>query len=133
MNSQDIVPLARISSSGIANNQINYIIGTINVEFTFTLGKETNSTTANYSDEIDENSYQTKSLTYFPNPTNDKVYILSKELSTEIEFEVYNSVGQLIFRQKRTNNYLDFSNLVKGVYLIVPISQDFDPFKILKN
>lgn len=135
MNSQNLNP--RISSSGIANNQINFIVGVINVELIFGLSKVANVTTTSSTLNL-ENNYENdnilnNNLIYYPNPTNEKVFISSKNLTPEIEFEVYNNIGQLLIKQKLINDYIDFSRFVKGIYLIVPISEQYLPFKIIKN
>lgn len=135
MSSQNINP--RISSSGISNNQLNYIVGIISVELTFPLSRASNeitsSSTLNQENKNENDNITSNNLIYYPNPTNEKVYISSKNLIPDIEFEVYNNIGQLLIRQKLINDFIDFSSFTKGIYLIVPISEQYLPFKIIKN
>ncbi len=135
MSSQNIN--LRISSSGISNNQLNYIVGIISVELTFLLSRASNeitsSSTLNQENKNENDNITSNNLIYYPNPTNEKVYISSKNLIPDIEFEVYNNIGQLLIRQKLINDFIDFSSFTKGIYLIVPISEQYLPFKIIKN
>ncbi|EDM44295.1 lipase (putative secreted protein) [unidentified eubacterium SCB49] len=58
-----------------------------------------------------------ESIGIFPNPTENFVNLNS---STNVHFEVYTSLGQLLFEGELTKNkkQIDFSNLKKGVYLL---------------
>lgn len=130
MHSQNINP--RINSSGLASNQINYIVGVINVDLKYTVSNKNNDQIIDsVRSEIVEENLKKDNLTYYPNPTNDKVFISCP--IPEMEFEVYNEISQLLVRQKLIDNCIDFSPFVKGVYLIVPISVDYKPFKVIKN
>ena len=63
------------------------------------------------------NDHQIKSLSIYPNPTNDKLNINLEEKAT---LEIINAQGQIVDSKsltEKTNN-LDISNLVSGVYTL---------------
>lgn len=58
-------------------------------------------------------------LTVYPNPSKGKITISSTEKI--IGFEIYNSVGEVIISELKTNNQsksIDLSNYSKGIYVI---------------
>jgi len=80
---------------------------------------------------VDENNYLDYS--YYPNPTNGKVTISSKDTITEVA--VYNVTGQLLFIQKNNglNTVVDISQFAKGTYFFkLKFNEKEANFKILK-
>src|SRR5690606_17779466 len=64
------------------------------------------------------NKLDNNSFIVYPNPTNGIVYF-----SEQINIEVYNSVGQILFNRKNTTA-LDLSVQPTGVYFISFISEN---------
>jgi len=73
-------------------------------------------------------------FSYYPNPTNGKVMINSKDLISEVM--VYNVEGQLLFNQKpnELNTSVDISAFATGTYFFKLKCNDTEAnFKVLKN
>ncbi|MEO6304073.1 MAG: HYR domain-containing protein, partial [Bacteroidia bacterium] len=60
------------------------------------------------------------SIVVFPNPTNGDINVNLISVSENTFIEVYNSIGQLIIKQKTTrlNNSLNLKNEANGIYTI---------------
>jgi len=65
-------------------------------------------------------NYNKNSFSVFPNPTNDIVNITFSQTTNKTQINLYNSIGQLVYTQKFTNNAQQFSfslsPLPVGVY-----------------
>ena len=109
-----------MNSSSISNNNINYIVVT-------TLVNLSSKTIKNSRFLNNKNDY----LVYYPNPVEDKLFISNVEKSFEVK--IYNELGQLIGNCYIKNNYIDFSKLKKGIYLIETIGESIKRFKVIKN
>ncbi len=73
-------------------------------------------------------------FSYYPNPTNGKVMINSKDLISEVM--VYNVEGQLLFNQKpnELNTSVDISAFASGTYFFkLKCNGTEANFKVLKN
>lgn len=118
----------KINSTPLSSNNLNYVVGTTFVNLTYT-------TNSNFQkkDIINVDNQNKESIKIFPNPTENRIYISGKGITTQTEFEVYNDIGQLLFKQELSNDYIDLSNFSKGVYFIVPILEKSTAFKIIKN
>lgn len=70
---------------------------------------------------INENSIN-KFISIYPNPTDGKFCIDLKEPKSQMEVEIYNVLGQKIYKSSTLSplpvNEIDFSSHPKGVYLI---------------
>ena len=63
----------------------------------------------------------------YPNPANTKINISSKREGNFIQLSIYNTLGELIKREKFENNSeIDISELKPGIYLIKIYSDNFD-------
>jgi hypothetical protein len=60
---------------------------------------------------------QEETVQVYPNPTNNKVWIVLPEDALVEEVKVYNVFGQVV-KTVRGTNEIDLSGLVKGVYLL---------------
>ena len=58
-----------------------------------------------------------KTVQVYPNPTNNKVWIVLPEDALVDEVKVYNVFGQVVKKEQGTND-IDLSGLVEGVYLV---------------
>lgn len=69
---------------------------------------------------ISENTVKSE-LMIFPNPTNNYLNIATKDLSKNINFEIYNMLGQNLKSGLLTEseNIIDVSSLVNGMYILV--------------
>jgi len=55
----------------------------------------------------------------YPNPVNNKLTIKTKELSSNAKAEVHNSLGQLVYTSKITEeSTIDLSSYSKGIYFV---------------
>ena len=66
---------------------------------------------------MDRNILGESEFTIYPNPVNGKLYIESEK---EINIEISNSFGQIIFQEKISSqkNEIDVSRLVRGIYFV---------------
>ena len=60
---------------------------------------------------------QEETVQVYPNPTNNKVWIVLPEDALVDEVKVYNVFGQVVRTERETND-IDLSGLVEGVYLL---------------
>ena len=101
------------------NGVFNSIDGSILISYVLSIGK------LNFNEFV----------SIFPNPTNGKVWILSKPQIKSVE--VFNQFGQQIEFSKITNEHhfsIDLSNFSNGIYLIkVNTLNSVKSLKILKN
>jgi hypothetical protein len=80
---------------------------------------------------IDDTNYLDYS--YYPNPTNGKVTIISKDVITDVA--VYNIAGQLLFNQKNNGltTSVDISQFATGTYFFkLKFNEKEANFKVLK-
>ena len=56
-------------------------------------------------------------LVVFPNPSTGIFTIKNDNISSPINFEVYNMLGEMIL-QKQNSTEIDLSNAVKGIYFV---------------
>ncbi|MDF2933263.1 MAG: hypothetical protein K0R36_2594 [Chryseobacterium sp.] len=71
------------------------------------------STTPNLATNETEKN---KEISLFPNPVSDILNIAG--ISSEIDFEIYNSVGQKVSSGKTSDNKVNVHQLLKGIYSI---------------
>lgn len=77
-----------------------------------------------------ENANTEPSLSLFPNPAKNVLFILGGDESTTLEINIYNLLGQRVLNEKGKTRILDISELKKGIYMIELTSNDF---KIIKK
>lgn len=118
----------KINSASIGS--MDFVVGVTEVQLTYAIESEENliPITNPNSDFSNQSGFS-----YFPNPVEDKLYLYKKNNSSNYEIEVYNELGQFIFKETIKNNYIDLSSLIKGMYLIVPKLEGTKPFKVLKK
>lgn len=83
---------------------------------------------------LGEESNNFLDYSYYPNPTNGRVTITSKDVITEVT--VYNAQGQLLYKQKlnELTTNVDISQFATGTYFFkLKINDREANFKILKN
>ncbi len=69
------------------------------------------------------------SISIFPNPAKDKVYV--NGTNSSFHLKIINAVGATIVNSKNyTSKGIDISNLAKGLYIL---SVDDKVFKVVKN
>jgi hypothetical protein len=111
------------ADNSIIVQEVNFYENEIKVEIDKTdvviEGEETlNKNILNSESFIDE----TIDILVFPNPSNGifNVSLSNELLSDDLHFELYNSIGELIFNNKINNQLfqVDISFLPKGIYLI---------------
>jgi len=64
------------------------------------------------------------SITFFPNPATNKIFI-SKKDGVTIDINIYNQIGQKVLSKKLRKNVIDLSTLDKGIYIIEMHSNEF--------
>lgn len=69
------------------------------------------------SSELSVNEiHKNKEISIYPNPTSDVLNISG--ISSEKDFKIYNSVGQMVNEGKTNNRTVNVQHLTKGVYFI---------------
>ncbi|MFD2727499.1 BNR-4 repeat-containing protein [Hyunsoonleella rubra] len=70
--------------------------------------------------DADSNIGENQSVSVFPNPATDRLYITLKENNSQATFKIYNLTGQLIIGGKISNavNTIKVDNLPVGIYII---------------
>jgi hypothetical protein len=80
-----------------------------------------------------------KRITVFPNPTNGTVTVMDHgdSKNNPVVFELYNSLGQVVFRENRQNllNYkFSLAGYPSGIYILIICSTDvIETIKIIKQ
>ncbi len=70
----------------------------------------------NFEWPVGQNEEKTDAIRVYPNPTKGTIYILGASHSS---VSIYNSIGNMVaFHEDFTSNFLNLSNLPKGVYLM---------------
>lgn len=95
------------SNMAVANGCGNFVYGEVE-DYDVYLSTEANLAT----NEINKN----KEITIYPNPTSDVLNISG--ISSEIDFEIYNSVGHKLGEGKTKNKTVNVGHLAKGIYFI---------------
>ena len=114
--------LNTIYSSQEAVNARNYLINTKG----WAIGGDTyDPNCALASDEV-----QNKKIKIYPNPTSD--YVLMDNVKNATDFEIYDTQGKLVKKDKYQNAKIYLKNLAKGVYFIHIPSEQFSQKIILK-
>lgn len=91
--------------------------GNYSVKYTSEEGCEIFSNYFNYTSlSITEHTNQ-GTVSIFPNPANTTLFIKAEDNSLS-QYQIYNSIGQMLKQGKLTENSIDLSGLPKGIYLI---------------
>jgi len=69
----------------------------------------------------------------YPNPTADYITLQIASKKKPKEVSVYDLSGKLVMQQAVSNDRLDLSSLMKGIYLLVFKNSDLKPVKIIKK
>jgi hypothetical protein len=64
------------------------------------------------SDILNENK-----ILFYPNPANTILFIKTEDNSLS-QYQIFNSIGQVMKQGKLTENSVDVSGLTKGIYFI---------------
>jgi len=69
---------------------------------------------------VSEKSIRSQSITLYPNPVSDKLYLKIENHSEDLQYEIFNCVGQLTQKGcvDKGNNCIEVSNLKNGFYLL---------------
>jgi hypothetical protein len=73
---------------------------------------EFNHTVLSISDILNENK-----ILFYPNPANTILFIKTEDNSLS-QYQIFNSIGQVMKQGKLTENSVDVSGLTKGIYFI---------------
>ena len=81
-----------------------------------------------FQNPLSINDIENSEIKIFPNPVSNFIYIKNYENKGVIQ--ITNSLGQIIYSEKNTNNIIDFSNFKAGIYFI---KLNTITFKIIKK
>lgn len=110
------------SNTAVTNGCDNFGYGEVE-DYDVYLSSEANLATT----EMNKN----KGIGIYPNPTSDVLNILG--ISSDIDFEIYNSVGQKLSEGKTKNKTVNVGHLTKGIYFIVLKEKENSRFKFIKK
>jgi len=68
-------------------------------------------------DPLSITEFENTNVNVYPNPTNDVLYIDSKENTIE-SIELISLTGQIVFKQPLDGNSISLENVSKGIYFI---------------
>jgi len=72
-------------------------------------------------------------VSVYPNPTADYITLQISSQEKPKEVSVYDLSGKLVMQQAISNDRIDLSSLMKGIYLLVFKNSDLKPVKIIKK
>ena len=72
-------------------------------------------------------------VSVYPNPTADYITLQISSQEKPKEVSVYDLSGKLVMQQAISNDRIDLSSLMKGIYLLVFKNLDLKPVKIIKK
>ncbi len=72
---------------------------------------------------IDKNKFKFE-FSIYPNPATNELFIESKNGVNVTEVNIYNPVGQIVFKQNRLSNRIDISTLNRGLYFVELVSNE---------
>ncbi len=76
---------------------------------------------------------ESTNITIFPNPTQDKIYIIQDESANLKKIKIFNTLGQCVL-QSEYQNTIDVSSLEKGIYFISFLQNStLNSIKFIKN
>jgi len=141
--SQTLFPYVYSSFGGFASNATVQLTWTAGEPFYETVTNSNNTLTQGFNQTVivsqlsDINENDTYKIACFPNPTTSFVkVILQSENFTNLNLQVIDLQGKVLFSQKTVDNYtqIDFSKFANGVYLlnIFDKNQKIKSFKIQK-
>ncbi len=76
------------------------------------------------------NGLETTTIKVFPNPFSSKIYFKTNIKNTEVE--LYNTIGQLIYKGNKLEEQ-DFTAVEKGIYFLKIIGSSQSIFKLIKE
>jgi hypothetical protein len=116
-----------LAESGCSNGEIEMPCGDYNCtnDTAYLLHSHNNYWVLYITDTVDYTTLQVQerpqpqeeTVQVYPNPTNNKVWIVLPEDALADEIRVYNVFGQVVKKVRGTNE-IDLSGLVDGVYLL---------------
>jgi hypothetical protein len=65
---------------------------------------------------LNETSFSS-SISIYPNPTNTTLFIKT-ETNNSVQYQIINSIGQVLQQEKLKGTSIDVSSLSKGIYFI---------------
>ncbi len=72
-------------------------------------------------------------VSVYPNPTADYITLQISSQEKPKEVSVYDLSGKLVRQETVSNDRIDLSSLMKGIYLLVFKNSDLKPVKIIKK
>lgn len=130
--------MGNVNSGGVSNQDLMYTVGEIYVipddpdqQNSGTLGM-LYQTTLNVLGATEVIVKQDK-ISVYPNPTADYITLQVSSKEKPREVSVYDLSGKLVMKQEISNDRVDLSSLIKGVYLLTFKNSDLKPVKIIKK
>lgn len=68
------------------------------------------------SETLSTQEIENLKISVYPNPTSDNINVSG--ISSDVEFKIYNPVGQMVSQGKTKNQSVDVMHLAKGIYFI---------------
>ena len=113
------------------------VSGTANIYFDFNPPIITNTANTEFVENLSVEEYGLTSISIFPNPVNENLYIVNDETNNLLEFSVFNVEGRLLVSNPLTSENrqtIDFSKFESGIYfLTIKTKQSQETFKVVKN
>jgi hypothetical protein len=84
-----------------------------------------NASGCNWYDEVEDacpldvpNHLSPSNINIYPNPVQNYLFISGQAMNEIKEIIIYNSIGELVLQIEGATQYMDVSNLQKGIYLV---------------
>jgi hypothetical protein len=125
-------------STGSNSNSIS-VSPTVSTTYTLTggIGNCTGQSTVqvNVADCTGLKEFNQLSISFFPNPTQDKLFIAENGLNQQTLLEIIGWDGKLVIKRQLDSkeNYIDVSTLPSGIYLIKIEGYEKQLFKFIKE
>jgi hypothetical protein len=108
----DTILIGETNQSITPNQSGNYSVKYTSEEGCEIFSNEFNHIVLGISDILNENK-----ILFYPNPANTRLFIKTEDNSLS-QYQIYNSIGQVMKQGKLTENCVDVSGLPKGIYFI---------------
>lgn len=108
----DTILIGETNQSITPNQSGNYSVKYTSEEGCEIFSNEFNHIVLGISDILNENK-----ILFYPNPASTRLFIKTEDNSLS-QYQIYNSIGQVMKQGKLTENSVDVSGLPKGIYFI---------------
>ncbi|PWN68668.1 T9SS C-terminal target domain-containing protein [Chryseobacterium phosphatilyticum] len=127
-----------VNSGGVSNNNLMYTVGEIYVIPDDPDQQNSGTLGLLYQTVLDvlgvsEVVVSRDKVSVYPNPTADYVTLKISSKEKPKEASVYDLSGKLVLHCKISNDRIDLSSLLKGVYLLTFKNSELKPIKIIKK